>query len=265
MTKQIVVYGYAIADGYYIPDQEASPVVQQIFDLYCAGESYNRIADTLNREQVIYLSEHPLWNKHIVKRILENPKYIGTDCYPALIPEMQFQTVQTLIASKTAENTKRSIQPEEHLWPYLTCGTCGGRLYRTGRRTTGKSQVKCKFCGAVLWVNRTNLTEEVLRQYIQHISPRETVYEPSEAVIRLSNAVNRGLEQSEEPKPVIDAILQGISARYQCCGVPSEVLPTPSLSDIDWRIFQQAVGTITIHENDTVLVAFQTDTIRKEA
>ena len=133
----------------------------------------------------------------------------------------------------------------------------------TGRKQ--RLRIKCKSCGAVLWVNRINLTEEVLRQYNQHISPRETVYEPSEAVIRLGNAVNRGLEQSEEPKPVIDAILQGISARYQCCGVPSEALPIPSLSDIDWRVFQQAVGTITIHENDTVLVAFQTDTIRKEA
>ena len=265
MTKQIVVYGYAIVDGCYIPDRAASPVVRQIFDLYCAGESYNRIANTLNREQIIYQPGHPLWNKHIVKRILENPKYTGTDCYPALIPETQFQAVQARIASKTAGNTKRSLQPEEHLWPYLSCGTCGGRLCRTGRRTTGKSQVKCKVCGTVLWVNQANLTKEVLRQYNQHISPNKTGYEPSEAVIRLNNAVNRGLEQCEEPKPVIDAILQGISARYQCCGVPSGGPPIPSLSDMDWRTFQQEVRTITIHENDTILVAFQSNTIRKEA
>lgn len=71
MTKRIVPYGYAIENGRYTLEAEEAAVVQQIYSLYLTGESYARIADSLNHSGPAYHPEHPLWNKHIVKRILE--------------------------------------------------------------------------------------------------------------------------------------------------------------------------------------------------
>ena len=54
MTKRIVPYGYAIEDGRYTLEAEEAAVVQEIYSLYLTGESYARIADSLNHSGPAY-------------------------------------------------------------------------------------------------------------------------------------------------------------------------------------------------------------------
>jgi len=57
----------------------------------------------------------------------------------------------------------------------------------------------------------------VNQQVAEHEAPPESgTYRPSEELIRLNNAINRGLEYPEHPEDIIGLILQGITARYDC-------------------------------------------------
>ena len=106
MTKRKILYGYQIRGGVLEIVPEEQRVVQMLFALYSAGASYQDISDALNRQGVPYSSEIPLWNKHKIKRMLENARYTGKDGYPVMIAETDFQAVQDKISEK---NDRRSI------------------------------------------------------------------------------------------------------------------------------------------------------------
>ena len=59
-----------------LQEQEAS-VVRWIYQTYLSGASYNELVETLRKQTIPYITGK-LWNKNMVARILENPKYTGT-------------------------------------------------------------------------------------------------------------------------------------------------------------------------------------------
>lgn len=73
MINRKVLYGYQIQNGALEIAPEEQRAVSMVFTLYNAGASYQAISDALNRQDVPYCREVPLWNKHKVKRLLENP------------------------------------------------------------------------------------------------------------------------------------------------------------------------------------------------
>lgn len=257
MTKRIVPYGYAIEDGCYTLEAEEAAVVQQIYSLYLTGESYARIADSLNHSGPAYHPEHPLWNKHIVKRILENSKYTGQQDYPQIIDPVQFSAVQALIASKSASQSRREKSEDTPLWKYLSC-TCGRRLCRTGGGPKDRSLVnlRCSQCETTIQISRTMLSSTVLGAYNAYHSTADKHFAPSSDVIRLNNGINRGLEQPDHPKEIIQQIFEGIDARFQCCFAPSNDLQLQNLNEINWRHFADIVRTITIGADGTITPIF---------
>ena len=100
MKNRKILYGYYIEQGVFQLQGEEAAVVQRIMDLYIEGLSYLKISDILNNEGVPFSQEVPLWNKHKVKRLLENPRYTGTNGYPAIIGSDVFQEV----AADSGEN-----------------------------------------------------------------------------------------------------------------------------------------------------------------
>lgn len=164
MKNRKILYGYVVENGeLHIQPGEAT-VVQRVMALYTEELSYQKISDILNGEGIPFSSEAPSWNKHKVKRLLENPRYAGANGYPPIIELAVFQEVQLRIRDKTANYSKRE-------------------------RPVPKAVV----------------CEETTVSYI-----------PSDEVIRLTNAINRGLEHLDTPEDVVALILQGISARYDC-------------------------------------------------
>ena len=193
MTNRKNLYGYRIENGALAVCPEEAAVVERVATLYRAGASYQGIADALNKENIPFSQEAPLWNKHKVKRLLENPRYTGADGYPPILDEGTFRAVQEQIRSKTegyAVKEKRlALMPKDH----LRC-PCGGALQRHGgtnqRRDT--LYLKCTACGALTTILDEDLLAKVSRQMTEHNRPDETSYVPSGEVVRLTNASTGG-------------------------------------------------------------------------
>lgn len=164
MKNRKILYGYVVERGELHIQPEEAAVVRQVMALYTEELSYQKISDILNGEGIPFSPEVPSWNKHKVKRLLENPRYAGANGYPPIIEQTVFQEVQLRIRDKTANYGKRE-------------------------RPVPKAVV----------------CEETTVSYI-----------PSDEVICLTNAINRGLEHLDTPEDVVALILQGISARYDC-------------------------------------------------
>lgn len=169
MYNRRILYGYLIQNGELTVKADEAATVKRVFNDYLEGLSYQAIAEMLNEEKIPYSPEVAEWNKHKVKRLLENPRYIGGKEYPAIIDSEIFANVQQLIQSKTTNNTPKKAKQN-------------------------------------IEVNINNEETGL------------TVYAPSAEVMRIDNNINRALEKAEQPEMVINLILQGIAARYECCG-----------------------------------------------
>lgn len=259
MSNRKILYGYQIQYGELAIIQQEAEVVQRIATLYLSGLSYQKISDTLNHEAIPFSAEAPLWNKHKVKRLLENPRYTGTDGYPSIMNQDDFNAIQRIIQEKTFNYTRAEVRPAQYLKKYLLCGSCHGRLLGTG----GKGQrrdtlyLRCEHCGIQVTILDTDLLNEVSRQMAEHDTPTEETYVPSVDTVRLTNAINRGLEHPDKPEDIVSLILQGVTARYECCPTPNEFETLNRPAEVDFKSFGQAVSHITITGENIVTVHFK--------
>ena len=164
-----ILYGYVIQNGEMIEETKEAITVKRIFASYLEGLSYQTIDEMLNEEKSPYSQGATEWNKHKVKRLLENPRYIGEKEYSVIIEKEIFEAVQQLIQSKTAGHTSRKAK--EEIWSYIN------------NEETGL-----------------------------------IAYTPSAEIMKIDNAINRDLENVKQPEEIINLILQGFTARYNCCG-----------------------------------------------
>jgi len=261
MTNRKILYGYQIRTGELeiVPDERQT--VCRVFTLYNAGASYQNIADTLNCQKIPYCAEAPIWNKHKVKRLLENIHYTGRDGYPALVDTETFQAARDKTAEKASGRRPCGKKtPIARLTPYLRCG-CGGKMTRLGGgwQTSGRLYLKCGTCGDAVTVDMDTVIGETARQFRERVQPEQTVYTPSAEVIRLSNSINRGLEQPDSPEAVMTLILRGASARYDCCPDPLPKAMLDGLTGVDWRRFRQTISHITVSPDGAVTLTFTDD------
>jgi hypothetical protein len=252
MKNRKILYGYRTEHGRLTLCSEEADTVRRIFTLYIAGASYQNISDTMNREQIPFSAESPLWNKHKVKRVLENPRYTGRDGYPAIIAEDIFLAVQDQIQNKTANYSAHNTSATASLRKHLRCAACDGRLLGLGGKRQNKQTLylKCECCGAKVTVPETALLDEISQQWVAHQMLEPLPYEPSSEVIRLTNAINRSLEQPNSPEDVIALILQGAAARYDCCPISMPI-------ETDLKDFRQAVSHIKISAQNEITAFFK--------
>ena len=259
MTNRKILYGYQIHDGALaiVPDEQR--VVRMVYTLYNAGASYQNISDALNRQSLPFSPEAPLWNKHKVKRVLENARYTGKDGYPVMIDASDFQAAQEKISEKGIKyQAQGKVAPIDRLKPYLRC-VCGGKMVRLGgpRRDHSKTYIKCTNCGNAVALDTNVTIQEVARQLRAHKCQGSDAYAPSAEVIRLNNAINRGLERPDSPEVVMNLILQSAAARYACCPQPiSEYENSDRPVKLDWLRFRRAVSYITVAPDTAVSLTF---------
>lgn len=253
MTNRKILYGYQIQYGELAVQPQEAIVVRRAATLYIDGLSYQKIADILNGDGIPFSAEAPLWNKHKVKRLLENSRYTGVDGYPIILENDVFQAAQRNIRQKTAGLMKREKRPALDLKKYLRCG-CGGGLCRiAGTKKT--LCFKCEVCGKQLAISDDDLLTETTRQMAEHDSSAGESYVPSSEAVRLANAINRGLEHPDKPEDTVSLILRGISARYDCCPSPTESDCRPA--EVDLKRFGQTVSYITITDESAIIVHFK--------
>lgn len=72
-----VPYGYRVVDGRTVVDPETAPIVRLIIARRNAGESFNSIAQLLNRKMIPTPKRGKKWYGSTVKTIVDNPIYRG--------------------------------------------------------------------------------------------------------------------------------------------------------------------------------------------
>ena len=250
-----VLYGYQIEDGKLITQPLEAAVVSRIFALCLEGKFQWEISDILNAEGILYSPDRPVWNKFRISFILRNERYMGADGYPELVGSGTFQAVQALLQKKWGKRDRRD-RPVSALRETLRC-PCGGRLKRwfSSVHKPDTLYLRCAECGGEVVIPDADLLAEVERQAAEYVPPSEGGYAPSEDVIRLSNAVNRGLEKPDDPADVASLILQGISARYAC--FPTRMTPADILRLIREKDYDRAIQLIAITADNAVKVTFK--------
>ena len=194
-----------------------------------------------------------------VKRLLENPRYTGRDGYPVLVGETVFQAVQEKIQAKADSYVHKNVNPVNRLKPMLRCSACNGRLLGASgqREEEGVLHLKCERCGTAVAIGQRELMREVVRGWENKENTELGTYVPSAEVIRLTNLVNRELEQPEDPEQVIALIMKAAAVRYDCCTIALQYRKRNRLTEVDWKHFGQAVSYITISAENDVTLYFQ--------
>ena len=88
MSKnRTIPFGYCMKNGKITVDYTESKAVMKIFEEYLSGSSLKQIAKLMESEKIRYNADSEHWNKNMVKRIIENKRYLGNDKYPQIISE----------------------------------------------------------------------------------------------------------------------------------------------------------------------------------
>ena len=95
----MIPYGYQVTNGETIVDQEKKDRILTLFDSYLAGLSMVKAAGEAGI------------SRGIAGRILENPVYLGTEIYPAIVSEEDFYEAQEI---RKKRDTHRPGQTKLH-------------------------------------------------------------------------------------------------------------------------------------------------------
>ncbi|HCM24841.1 MAG TPA: recombinase [Ruminococcaceae bacterium] len=260
-------FGYRIANGALTAEKNEAEVVRQIYADYLSGLSYQSIAAKLSAGTVPYKADSMAWNKHMVKRILENPRYTSEKGFPPLIDPESYLAVSEIIQKK---NACQPLSGELSLIRQrLYCYNCGSRYERDGRNPKYESW-HCKAEGRTgRRVSDKILLESictVLNTIIAQpglLEPRECrPYEPSLDVTKLNNQINRELEKTEVDSDYVKLLIFNCAAeKYaSCVDCGSESLTEllrerfqnhPPLTAVDPALFEETIKQVLMEPDGT--------------
>ncbi len=203
-------YGYLIEDKHLIVDEEVSDVVRKIFELKIEGLSNQGIAEYLNSCGIDSPLEHritsgsaavgkahrkgdtALWSSSSVRRVLENPIYVGTliqgkttsisyrnrkrfkrdpseltafeNAHEAIISDTTFLVIQDLLQRDSYSCLKKG----SYLFSgFAFCGNCGQQMVH---RENGQWRCRNKDCTCKAIIKEDVLAGAVFRTLKQHMA-----------------------------------------------------------------------------------------------
>lgn len=199
-----IPFGYTMKNGEveYCPAESAA--VKEIFAAYLSGMAYSKIAEEMMGKGILYHRHTPHWNKNMVKRILENERYLGEKEYPPIIAAEDFMAVQLCKNEKvTYAPSSDYIQP---IREKAVCGECGGRMLRD-TKSAGRVRWYCenKDCQNRRYIEdadtRTALAEKltVLAQnpHLLEWAPARYAGEQTLEAARIQNEITRQLNKAD--------------------------------------------------------------------
>ncbi|MCM1008368.1 MAG: recombinase family protein [Ruminococcus flavefaciens] len=129
--NRVIPFCYCMKNGEITTNPKEVYAVSTIFREYLNGSSLLQIAKLMESEKIRYTEDSDHWNKNMVKRIIENEKYLGTDKYPQIIDEDIFnQANEKRVRKATTLNLVCDDLQEIRKVTY--CAECGHRLTRIG-------------------------------------------------------------------------------------------------------------------------------------
>ncbi len=217
-------FGYHIQNGALCIHEAEGDVVRQIYQDYQSGMSYRAIADKMSASGICYKEDSTVWNKHMIKRILENPRYSGAGDFPMIIPTSVSAAVTALVGQKN--RVERLPDALDSIRRKAICGTCGAKYTRDGR--SRKYEAWC--CAVEGRITPKRITDQAmldgvtaaLNAIIANPSLLEIsgkhAYEYSVEVTRLGNQINRELEKAEVDSDYLKLLIFSHAAsKYETC------------------------------------------------
>ena len=225
--NRVILFGYCMKNGEITTEPKEVYAVEEIFREYLNGSSFLQIAKLMESEKIRYSEDSDRWNKNMVKRIIENEKYLGTDKYPQIIDEDIFKRANEKRIRKA--NTLNLVCDDlQEIRKVTYCLECGEKLFRKangkGREYWNCGNLDCfkyeyrltdqMIIGAVLTVLNTAIANPSLIENSGEIS----VYSPTVDVIRKQNEINQMTDslQVDFDKVKVE-ILRLAEMKYNCC------------------------------------------------
>ncbi len=212
--KRDIPFGYTMKMSKLVADDRESAIVKRIFSMYLSGETFKSISESMQLSGISYHADTCAWNKNMVKRILENARYIGDETYPQIIDPVEYKKAREL----SAEKRQNVTSCPEDLKPKLkktTCSVCGARMYRCPKKgRTTRWACQNKSCGQSLPLSEDRFRTEIDRCFTL-LAQSPTLLDPytpdkqqvTPDVLRLQNeltaAFNRGAESPEYMRSLI--------------------------------------------------------------
>ena len=215
--KRDIPFGYKMEKSKIVPDETESDTVKQIFAMYISGSSLMQIARYLEFSGIRYHSNTAIWNKNSVSRILDNPRYTGSNGYPKIIELKDYTSVK----ARKAERAQKIVQSPESIQISSTisvCANCGTRMYRVTRKNARPRWVcQNEQCKETLIITDDGYREAIDRA-LDYLALSPALLDPcapdkeqvTPDVLRLKNeltaAFNRGSESPEYMRSLIFAL-----------------------------------------------------------
>ena len=268
--------GYTMQKGEIIAEPTESQAVKDIFKLYLNGKSMSEIARQMSISQISYNGITFDWNKNMVKRILENEKYLGKDGYPALTDSETFYCANARKKSKAT--SVNEISEELKIIRSLTyCTECGHRLSRIGGNTqTDKWDCRNPECSRFNYRLTDNMIKDILLHILNAVIANPDLlntdseisgYTPSVKVKCQQNEINRLMDNPQiDTEKAKTEILKLTELKYECCTYDEGPQKTEYLKEllsdreqlntINYDLLKSCVSRILIGHFYTIEIEF---------
>lgn len=281
MEVRKVLFGYfRDYSGFHVIESETE-TVRYIFSSYLAGDSLNNIAKHLTENRVVYYQGRNTWNKNMIKRILDNDKYCGTEAYPAIITVDSFSKVHDRLLQSCKYKKTESSPVIEFLKPIVFCNVCGERFYRRSDKkgshywtcTNGCKSGKCLSDEQIIKPLINCLTDiqnnpDILRK---NTKLNNCSFTPSLEVRKQEKEIDRLVEQGNLSFSVVSKmIIETISEKFLCCeyinssDYADEIIKFINCIDKnnpDKAILETIINRISVNQNGSILIVFRNDGI----
>lgn len=266
--NRTIPFGYMMQNGVITTNPAEVLAVLTVFSEYMAGKSLKEIAMNMG----VPYSDGTIWNKNMVKRVLENEKYLGTDTYPPLISEDVFRAVNE---RKSAKATSLCIVPDElqEVRRLTVCKECGKRLFRTKAELWDCRNKDCHpymfkltdemLTGAVLNILNTVIANPTLIETMAIASK----YIPTSEILckqaEIDRAIDNGTKSAEE---IRNDIFRLAELKYQHCSysdIPQKtellkklIVDRSQLDTLDTGLLRSCVKQITVSHSCIIEAEF---------
>ena len=262
--------------GEIIAEPTESQAAKDIFKLYLDGNSMSEIARQMSICQISYNGITFDWNKNMVKRILENEKYLGKDGYPVLIDNETFNHANARKKSKAT--SVNEISEELKIIRSLTyCKECGHRLSRIGGNTqTDKWDCRNIECSRFNYRLTDNMIKDILLHILNAVIANPDLLDTDSEISAYTtnikvkcqqNEINRLMDNPEiDSEKVKTEILRLAELKYDCCTYDESPQKTEYLKEllsdreqlniIDYDLLKSCVSRILIGHFYTVEIEF---------
>lgn len=279
MANRYVPFGYEITDAKIVIVEREAEVIKSVFSLYVQGNSLKNIAERLNMLPITYAGDGRAWDKHMVKRMLENKKYVGFKDYPVIIPPETAELALKCKEKKCGEIDNENKVKLDAYRKLIRCGACNSKMQRkhagSGNKKRTYWQCTNQECGAKHHMFKETILDEIMVNILNEISEKlemveyteEKDYEKDVEIIRLTNEIHEMMENTAvEPRSVIDKIMNLASTKFRMCTVgdnseitkqiKTEFAIYPKKEKVDGNMVQKVIKEIRLHPNNSVSMKF---------